>query len=299
MITALIPARRPIAWGYSRVSDQKQFKKEDSIEQQNERIEGYYRLYLGEQGIDFAGIECDPHAVSASKRPFELRQAGMRLIEALQPGDHLVIDKMDRLWRTQKDFANLLDWFDKHEINLHIVNMHGMSIDARSTMGRFFMGLMAAVAELESHQLGDRVKAANAALRKAGRNINGSPPAGTRKVRKRMPDGKVRKYIEWDQSSRAIMQEIVRLREEEGLSFEQISKRIEEHLALMNGRPFSTSAFYHRYWTSHRCKRVYCYEKWYTEHNIIDVCDIPTNMGTLALKYWTTHGGRSCGLPAR
>lgn len=294
MITTAITTARPMAWGYVRVSDLKQVIQGDSIPEQKMRIEQYYRLYLAERGVDFAGIEEDQKAVSASKRPFPLRESGVRLMNMLQPGDMLIIDKMDRLWRNQKDFANLLDWFDKHDIALHIVNMHGMSIDTKNPLNRCFLGCCAAFAELEARQLSERVLLHNQAARAAGRAVGSQPALGTRHYKVRRRDKKVYTYVEWDPNARAVMGEIVQLVEFEHLSLEQISIRIEQHLAHKAGRMFSKSAFYKRLWNDQRIRDGYYCERYIRDHDIKDITQLPTNFRETARKYC-----RSAGLVVR
>lgn len=286
----MITTVRPMAWGYVRVSDLKQVIQGDSIPEQKTRIEQYYRLYLAERGVDFAGIEEDQKAVSASKRPFHQRESGTRLMNVLRPGDHLIVDKMDRLWRNQKDFANLLDWFDKHDIALHIVNMHGMSIDTKNPLNRCFLGCCAAFAELESRQLSERVLLHNQAARAAGRACSSKPSLGTRHYKLKRRDGKIYTYVEWDPNARAVMGEIVRLIEYEGLSLEQVSRKIEQHLAHKAGRMYSNSAFYKRLWIDQRIKDGYYCERYMRDHDIKDVTQLPTNFREIARKYCREMG---------
>jgi len=279
-----------MAWGYVRVSDLKQVIQGDSIPEQKTRIERYYKLYLADRGVDFAGIEEDRKAVSASKRPFHQRESGVRLMKVLQPGDMLIIDKVDRLWRNQKDFANLVDWFDKHDIALHIVNMHGMSIDTKNPLNRCFLGCCAAFAELEARQLSERVMLHNQAARAAGRAISPRPALGTKHYKMRRRDGKFYTYVEWDQNARAVMGEIVRLVEYEGLSMEQVSRNIEQHLAQKAGRAFSKSAFYKRLWPDQRIRDGYYCERYIRDHDIKDVTQLPTNFREEARKYCRSKG---------
>jgi DNA invertase Pin-like site-specific DNA recombinase len=286
----MITAVRPMAWGYVRVSDLKQVIQGDSIPEQKGRIEQYYRLYLADRGVDFAGIEEDQKAVSASKRPFHQRESGARLMNVLRQGDMLIIDKMDRLWRNQKDFANLLDWFDKHEIALHIVNMHGMSIDTKNPLNRCFLGCCAAFAELEAKQLSERVLLHNQAARAAGRACSSKPAMGTKHYKMRRRDGKVYTYVEWDANARAVMGEIVRLVEYEGLSMEQVSRRIEQHLAHKAGRMFSKSAFYKRLWDFQRITYGYYCERYIRDHDIKDVTQLPTDFRRKAKAYCRSKG---------
>jgi hypothetical protein len=60
-----------------------------------------------------------------------------------------------------------------------------------------------------------------------------------------------------DMHERAIMQEIARLRDEEGLSWRKISDLIEQQLCCRQGRPFTKSAFADRMWPYYGRMRAY------------------------------------------
>lgn len=291
--TDIIPSH-PVAWGYVRVSDDKQWDKGDSIPEQEQRIDRYYRYKLGPEGVDWAGIECDGHAVSASKTPFCNRKAGIRLLRALRSGDHLIVDKLDRLWRDSRDFENLLYWLKTHGVTLHIVNldMLGGAIDTGGAAGELMLRILVAFAHQEARVNSERVIAHNKIARKAGRATSGKPKMGTKHVRKRSDyDRKtIHTYVAWDTDMRAMMREVVRLLEVEHLNLHQAADRIEQKLAEWNGRVFSRSAFYKRWWTEDTIERAFVCEKYLQDHNILDVRDIPVGFHKLALKYCRENG---------
>ena len=230
---------------------------------------------------------------------FDQRKAGKRLMGILQSGDHLIIDKLDRICRQPRDLYNIMDWMKKHQITLHIVNLLGTDVNMNTPIGEFTLGLFALVARWEAMAISERTLAHNREARKLGHAISKHPPMGTRHFKKRVHGNKWQTFVKWDTSARATMGEIVRLLDDEGLSRNEASIQIEEHLAQQNGRPFSKSAFYQRRWNAGSVGKAYCCEKYLRDHKITDVCDIPANFTRLALKHAREMGyiGQQAGFP--
>lgn len=157
------------AYGYARVSHIEQVKKDNSIPAQRERIKGYYDYNL-KHIVDWGGIEDDNKATSASKISFENRPAGQRLLTILEDGDHIIFDKVDRIWRSVKDFVNLIDTFKNMGVTVHFCDFRGASLSLGTPMGDFFLTMMVAIAELESKTTGSRIKdaIASSVLRRGG-----------------------------------------------------------------------------------------------------------------------------------
>lgn len=280
---------RPMCWGYARVSDEKQDKKGNSIPEQCSRIENYYRFKLAPDGVDWAGIVSDPKAVSASKKAFSLRQAGGELMEKLRAGDHMIVDKIDRLARNAFDLHSILDWMEKHEVTLHICDLLGASVDMKSPMGRFTIGLLGLLAEFESRQLSERHIAHYREARKMGRAVSHYPTMGTKHYKKRI-GRKTYTMVAWDPDMRGVMQEIVRLHDVEGLSFGKIAKQMEMHFAQANGRVYVESAFLKKEWPASRCFKAYVLEKWFTAMGFKEVTELPSRV-SLAAHAWGVEQG--------
>ena len=79
------------AYSYGRVSHADQVDS-DSVPAQSERTKRYYESALKESRIKWGGFFHDEKNVSASKKPFFKRKAGRKLIDLLQPGDHIIFD---------------------------------------------------------------------------------------------------------------------------------------------------------------------------------------------------------------
>jgi DNA invertase Pin-like site-specific DNA recombinase len=95
-------------------------------------------------------------------------------IKALQPGNVLVVWKLDRLGRDLKHLVNLIDELNKREIGLRVLTGQGANIDTSTANGRLVFGIFAALAEFEREIIIERTKAGLAAARARGR-LGGRP----------------------------------------------------------------------------------------------------------------------------
>lgn len=146
------------AYGYARISHLEGFQEGESISAQAHRIEGYYGMMLKASGVAWGGIHQDGKQCSASKFRFAERPAGKALIAVMKPGDHLIIDKLDRMWRSMEDFVRLMSWFKSNQISVHIVDMRGCSVSVGTPMGDFMLSMMAALAQLEASMISSRTR---------------------------------------------------------------------------------------------------------------------------------------------
>lgn len=228
--------RTPVAYGYTRVSHADSLEKGDSLPAQSQRIKVYYETHLRDQGIEFAGVENDGTNISAFTVPFEMRPAGKNLVKKLQPGDHLILDKADRLWRSIEDFCNVMKHFRERNITIHIINfLDGKSLQNTSFMGKLTIQLLVLVAEMESAIKSQRTKEGLSYCRSVNGFIGNFAPPGTTKYTYKK-DGMTRRALRWNPTEIAIMEEIVRLRDEEKLPWHKCHKRIEEYAAKVEGR---------------------------------------------------------------
>ncbi len=283
----IAPNFTPLAWAYARVSDERQYERNNSIPEQTERMTRYYQLYLGPEGVDWAGVETDDRAVSASKINFAHRPAGKRLLSVLRSGDHLIVDKPDRLWREARDFENVLYWFKQQHVTLHFVDFIGGPLNTGNGVGELMLRITIAIAQREAELNSERQRASNNAKRKAGRMVGKYPPMGCRKRVVRVNGRKVN-MLEWDIAKRSIMAEIVK-RRQAGQSWGTISDEIEQHLAQASGRVFIKSAFYRRLWDIDQCRRAYWVEMYIRDHGIRDVTELPSNLSDVAHAYCRDH----------
>jgi DNA invertase Pin-like site-specific DNA recombinase len=90
-------------------------------------------------------------------------------LKALQPGNTLVVWKLDRLGRNLKHLVTLVDTFTSRGVGLKVLAGAGAEIDTTTANGRLFFGIFAALAEFERELIAERTRAGLAAARARGR----------------------------------------------------------------------------------------------------------------------------------
>ncbi len=132
---------------YARVSTEDQAKEGYSIAAQLKRLNAYCKA----RGWQVSGEYVDDgYSGRETKRP-----AYHRLMEERNNWDVLVVLKMDRIHRNSRNFTimmdNLRDWGKEF-------NSMQESFDTTTAIGRFVMDTIQRIAQLESEQIGERVK---------------------------------------------------------------------------------------------------------------------------------------------
>lgn len=89
-------------------------------------------------------------------------------LKALQPGNTLVVWKLDRLGRDMKHLVNLIDDMSHKKVGFKVLS--GAEIDTTTANGRLVFGIFAALAEFERELIKERTQAGLAAARARGRN---------------------------------------------------------------------------------------------------------------------------------
>jgi putative DNA-invertase from lambdoid prophage Rac len=108
-------------------------------------------------------------SVAATERP-----GFTKLLDRLEPGDVLVVTKLDRLGRNAMDLRATVSNLERAGIRVHCLALGGM--DLTSPAGKMTMGVIAAVAEFERDLLIERTNAGLARAKKDGKRF-GRPPA--------------------------------------------------------------------------------------------------------------------------
>ena len=70
-------------------------------------------------------------------------------LKSLQPGNTLVVWKLDRLGRDLKHLINTIDELRKKDIGFKVLTGHGAQIDTTTSNGRLIFGIFATLAEFE------------------------------------------------------------------------------------------------------------------------------------------------------
>ena len=105
---------------------------------------------------------------------FDDRPGLSNCLKALQPGNTLVVWKLDRLGRNLKHLVNLIDELRLKNIGFKVITGQGAQIDTTTPHGKLVFGMFAALAEFERELIIERTKAGLAAARARGR-MGGRP----------------------------------------------------------------------------------------------------------------------------
>lgn len=258
----------PFCYGYARVSHKDQLAGESKAGQAK-RAHQYWQSHLEELGIQWGLVIEEVENISAFRVPFKNRKGGAKLMNILRPGDHVVFDKIDRVWRTNRDFVELHQWFKDNAVTFHIQNMMGCSLVSNSPMGDFMLRLMVSLAEMEAAQISDRTKAAFKYAQECGFYTSRQAPAiPGLKVVQAVPmelnkKKKPKRMLAWDEPIRKIMRQIVEMREgafahlNEAVASRSISDLM--HAAYGDGRKWRYPA--NRHWNPARVRLCYKLEK--------------------------------------
>lgn len=90
-------------------------------------------------------------------------------LKALQPGNTLVVWKLDRLGRNLKHLVGLIDTLNQRQVGLKVLAGAGAQIDTTTANGRLVFGIFAALAEFEAALIRERTQAGLRAARARGR----------------------------------------------------------------------------------------------------------------------------------
>jgi DNA invertase Pin-like site-specific DNA recombinase len=168
---------------YIRVSTEEQARGGVSLEAQEERLISYCKM----AGLEVVEVIRE-EGVSAGK-PLAVRPGGERLLQlvASKKVRHVVALKLDRLFRDAEDALRQTRAWDKAGVALHLVDMGGQTLNTATAMGRFFLNMMAAFAELERNLIAERTATA-LVHKKAHRQAYSPTPYGFDRVGKELSE---------------------------------------------------------------------------------------------------------------
>lgn len=140
------------------------------------------------------------------------RPAGRLVLYKIEPGDIIVFQRLDRMFRNSTDALKTKDW---------ILEKGGMlwfytqpSLDVKTPEGELMFTVLAGVARLEKRYISDRTSTALQTLKRSGRRYG-----------RRIPDGwmKHRDGFKPDMEERKVAEEFALLRDA-GVSLREIAK---------------------------------------------------------------------------
>lgn len=138
-----------IVVGYCRVSTDKQAEHGQSLEAQQAKLKAMAVV----QGAELAEVIVDGGESAGS-----LHRPGMeRLLHLVDTGlvRTVIISKLDRLTRSVRDLAELLERFERRGVSLVSV---AESLDTHSAAGRLVLNIMACVSQWERETIGERTR---------------------------------------------------------------------------------------------------------------------------------------------
>lgn len=130
--------------------------------------------------ISAAGFTVEPRRIISEtisgSTPAAKRQGFMKLLDRMEPGDVLIVTKLDRLGRDAIDVSTTVKQFGENGVRVHCLQLGGL--DLTSSAGTMTMNVLNAVAQFERDLLIERTQAGVARAREKGKRF-GRPPALT------------------------------------------------------------------------------------------------------------------------
>ncbi|WP_176556286.1 recombinase family protein [Rubellimicrobium rubrum] len=116
-----------------------------------------------------AGVQGDRVYEDLASGRHDARPGLLACLKALQPGNTLVVWKLDRLGRDLKHLVTTVDDLRTRGVGFKVLIGAGAQIDTTTANGRLFFGVFAAFAEFERELIAERTRAGLAAARARGR----------------------------------------------------------------------------------------------------------------------------------
>jgi len=148
---------------YARVSTEDQAKEGFSLDAQIGKLESYCRS----RGWTSAGYFVDEGYSGRNVN----RPEYQKMMSCMDEWDGILVYKMDRIHRNSVNFTMMMDSLKKNgkEFTSYIDKF-----DTKTAMGRFVMDIMQRIAQLESEQIGERVKMGMERKARCGTGMLGS-----------------------------------------------------------------------------------------------------------------------------
>ena len=190
---------------YARFSDRPVYKDAaagrmvESNDNQIERMRQYCRL------AELEVTEVITDEFTSGSLPLSERPGGQRLLDLVAKGSHVVIQKVDRLFRSYPEAGRTVDEWAAMGVTLHLADQGGCSIDTSTATGYLMFGQLALFADFERRVIGERTSQAMKRYVRTGRRVSAEPPYGWAVNE----DGSLRP----DQDEQAAVDRMVELRE--------------------------------------------------------------------------------------
>lgn len=158
--------------GYVRVSSREQAMFGYSLDEQERKIKEYVEIYYEKEVTVYSLYREEGESAKTLNRPKIIEI--MNSIENNQ-FDVLIINNLDRLTRSVVDMQVLLELFEAHNIKLISLKE---SIDTKHAQGRFFISMIALIAQWERETIADRAMRGKYESARQGNYSKGTIPFG-------------------------------------------------------------------------------------------------------------------------
>lgn len=194
----------PTAFGYTRVSSDRQVDQGVGLDVQDRDIKSHYSRHLA-QAYTWGGVLSDP-AVSGRLKRFAERDGGGRLLAKAGRGDCIVFHKLSRAFRTMADAHATIEALRARGIKVIFLDMGGSPVDMDTMVGKVVFTVMALAAEMEVEALHARFREARVFLKGEGRAsasrpgfclVNWRYGSGKNRVIYVVPDIPKRRVLAW------------------------------------------------------------------------------------------------------
>jgi DNA invertase Pin-like site-specific DNA recombinase len=138
------------------------------------KADGSQTLDLQKDALTTAGISLNRIYEDLASGRFDDRPGLTSCLKALQPGNTLVVWKLDRLGRNLRHLVNTVEELKARNIGFKVLTGQGAQIDTTTSQGKLVFGMFAALAEFERELIIERTQAGLAAARARGR-LGGRP----------------------------------------------------------------------------------------------------------------------------
>lgn len=133
------------------------------------KSDGSQSLAPQQDALLAAGVDSDRIYQDLASGRKDERPGLLACLKALQPGNTLVVWKLDRLGRDLKHLVTTVDELRARGVGLKVLAGAGAQIDTSTANGRLFFGIFAALAEFERELIVERTHAGLKAARARGR----------------------------------------------------------------------------------------------------------------------------------
>lgn len=208
---------RQMIYGYARVSTKKQLTDGYSLQAQAEEIKARY---------EHAEVVEEQYTGTSTDRPIFTD-----LVGKLEAGDTLVVTKLDRLARNTIEGIQVVESLFAKGVAVHVLNV---GLLENTTMGKFFLTTLLAVAEMERNTIIERTQAGKEVAKTKDGFKDGRPKKYTDtqlQIALDLIQSKTKSYTEVEREMKISKSTLVRaMRGRKALSIDQEYKQAKDEL---------------------------------------------------------------------